>query len=485
MQYPNFIWSSYQSQAVTADQEATINFYWERMESRGATSQYALYPTPGVSLLGTASSSPGRAHFYQDGREFAVVGTSLVEIDEAGTITDRGTVATGTNPARIVSNGDGGGQLLVTSGDNAYYYNLSTDVLTQIAALNGKATMCEFLQGYGFVLDAATSTVYSSALTDFSSWTTGTDFAQRSAASDRWISMAAVHPYLWLLGSQTSEVWYNAASSGFPFTKHPSGDIPYGIAAKFSRAVIDGTLLWLAATDRGERQILRASGFTPEPISDYPRQLIFADYSTVDDAQGDAFSWLGHSFYLLSFPTERVTWAYDITENKWFQWGTWIAEDNRYVDWRPRWHAMAFGEHRMLDAETGGVYMLSRTVHTDVDSRPIRRLRRAPALSYENKRLIYPGFELDLEPGLGTSTGQGFDPQVMLRISRDGGKTWGTEQMRSAGKVGEYDRRVRWNRCGAARRMVFEVSFTDPIPWRLTAAYLTPNPIGLPQKGAA
>jgi PKD repeat protein len=71
--------------------------------------------------------------------------------------------------------------------------------------------------------------------------------------------------------------------------------------------------------------------------------------------------------------------------------------------------------------------------------------------------------------GMGTP---GEDPQVMLRISNDGGKTFISEQWRSAGKAGEYLARVEWNRLGAARRRVFEVVVTDPIPWRLTGAYL-------------
>jgi len=64
------------------------------------------------------------------------------------------------------------------------------------------------------------------------------------------------------------------------------------------------------------------------------------------------------------------------------------------------------------------------------------------------------------------------DPQMMLRTSNDGGRTWGTERMRSAGKTGEYGKRIRWTRLGSGRRRVFEVSVTDPIQWNLTDAYL-------------
>lgn len=66
----------------------------------------------------------------------------------------------------------------------------------------------------------------------------------------------------------------------------------------------------------------------------------------------------------------------------------------------------------------------------------------------------------------------GDDPQVMLRMSNDGGKTWFGELWRSAGKAGEWSKRVRWNRLGSSRRRVFEASVTDPVPWRLTGAYL-------------
>lgn len=64
------------------------------------------------------------------------------------------------------------------------------------------------------------------------------------------------------------------------------------------------------------------------------------------------------------------------------------------------------------------------------------------------------------------------NPQVMLRISNDGGKTWISETWRGAGKLGEYKRRVRWNRLGQARRRVFEVSVTDSISWRILGAFL-------------
>ena len=66
---------------------------------------------------------------------------------------------------------------------------------------------------------------------------------------------------------------------------------------------------------------------------------------------------------------------------------------------------------------------------------------------------------------------------VPMRFSNDGGKTWGAEQWRAAGKVGEYGARVKWERLGSARRRTYEIAVSDPIPWRVTNAYLSsPQP---------
>jgi hypothetical protein len=63
-------------------------------------------------------------------------------------------------------------------------------------------------------------------------------------------------------------------------------------------------------------------------------------------------------------------------------------------------------------------------------------------------------------------------PQIALRISTDGGRTWGNERLRSTGKVGEYDLEVAWERCGSANGgWMPEIVVTDAVPWRILGAY--------------
>lgn len=474
MDYPGFVGASYQSQSINADAERLVNFYVENMEVPNASVRSVLYPTPGFTTINSVGIGPGRAHLFVADREFAVIGSTLYDISFDGqTMTSLGTVGIDANPATISYNGDAGGQLFITSGGNGFCFDLATSVLTQITALNGIATMGDFVDGFFLAMNSNTGTWYISAIYDGTSWTTGTDFAQRSIASDLWRALKVQGRYIWLLGDQTSEIWYNSGGASFPFTPHTSGGyIPYGVAAPFSVATDASSITWLSTTRTGGVRVCRSEGFTPEEISTFPIQTTFADYDLAY-ASGDTYHDRGHNFYMIHIPRENISWGWDAQTRTWAERGTWNPTLDAFGVSRARHHVYAWGEHRWLDAVNGAVYKMDPNVGTDVDGLLIRRIRRAPHLSTSGTDLnFYAGFELDLETGLGVTTGQGSDPQVMLRTSDDGGKTWGAEMWRSAGKIGNYERRVQWNRLGAGRRRVFEVTMTDPIPWRIMNAYV-------------
>jgi hypothetical protein len=101
-----------------------------------------------------------------------------------------------------------------------------------------------------------------------------------------------------------------------------------------------------------------------------------------------------------------------------------------------------------------------------------RRLRRATHLSTEQLWNFYHAFQLDLETGVGLTTGQGSDPQIMLRYSDDGGHTWSSELWVSAGALGNYAHRAIWRRLGRSRDRIFEIIYSEPTKVALVNAYL-------------
>ena len=473
--YPNFIGGSYVSQSPVASNRRTVNMYVERQEVE-SQEQLVLYPSPGVTSLDQAVEAGGRAHFETVGREFCVIGPTFYEVDIDGLLTSRGTVAEDGNPATICGSGDIGDEVFITSGNNGYIFTLSTNGFATVRT--GATTQGDYLDGFFLALDAATSILHISEFADGTTWD-ATQVVQRSDQSDSWIALKVLNQYIWLLGTDTSSVFYNAGTAPFPFKLHPSGRVPIGCAAAYSPEVVAGSLQWLAKTAEGTGTVVRTSGFAPDDVSTFALHIAIEGYSDIASAIGDTYEDEGHTFYLLTFP-ENKTWVYDATPRlqlpnalRWTERSTWIAESNTEVAWRPLFHAFAFGKHRMLDRTTGNIYNLSSEVLLDVDSRPLRRLLRPTMLPAGESLVRVAEFELLLETGLGTQTGQGSDPQVAMRISRDSGKTFGNERLRSAGKVGQYGHRAFWTRCGSApkgKSWQPELVMTDPIPWRILGA---------------
>jgi hypothetical protein len=73
----------------------------------------------------------------------------------------------------------------------------------------------------------------------------------------------------------------------------------------------------------------------------------------------------------------------------------------------------------------------------------------------------------------------GYDPQVMLRWSDDGGHTYSNEHWSSIGKIGAYGHRTFWRRLGMTLKLrdrVYELSGTDPNKIAIMGAELIISP---------
>jgi hypothetical protein len=66
----------------------------------------------------------------------------------------------------------------------------------------------------------------------------------------------------------------------------------------------------------------------------------------------------------------------------------------------------------------------------------------------------------------------GRGPLWMLAWSDDGAQTFSAPHARDGGMIGEYRRRLLWNRLGAPRDRVFELSITEAVSARVIEAYL-------------
>lgn len=471
MLYRGFAGSSNPSQSVISDGERTVNWFVEPIQSEGAQSSPALYPTPGVEALATVSQVGTRAFGVAGSRSFAVIGGGYYEISDTWGMTLIGAVAQDSNPATISYSGQSGGQVFVTSGGNGYVHTLATNAFAQV--LTAEATMGGMLNARFLAFNITNGRVRMSGLNDGLTWDPLLYF-QRSQAPDPWQAMIVNQSEVWMIGQQTGEVWYDAGLYPQPFAARPGAVFPWGTLAPFSVGLSGSIVTWLGRSANGSGSIVAASGYTPQSISNYAVEDKITGYirdSTVDDAEVLTYEQSGHAFAVWSFPTAKASWAFDFSTGLWHERDTWDSAAGRSNAWAPRVHGLINGVHVVGARSSGTIYRLCPTLGLDVGGAPIRRLRIGPPLWAESRqRLAVSDFEIILEAGLGLVSGQGADPQVMLRTSTDG-KTWSSERMASAGKMGEYRRRCRWSRCGSSDKLWMpEVTVTDPIPWRLSAA---------------
>jgi len=70
----------------------------------------------------------------------------------------------------------------------------------------------------------------------------------------------------------------------------------------------------------------------------------------------------------------------------------------------------------------------------------------------------------------------GRGPLVNLRWSNDGAQTFNDPIPMDCGQAGQTLTRVIWRRLGSARDRVYEISMTDPVPWKIIDAYLFTDP---------
>jgi hypothetical protein len=297
-------------------------------------------------------------------------------------------------------------------------------------------------------------------------------FASKDGSPDDLVAIIVDRREVYLLGEMSSEAWLDVGSVPFPFQRIQGSSTQQGIAAAYSCARVGNSFAYVSKNNRGESTIVQMNGYIPQRISTHA-----VETTLVGQDVSDAIAWTyqleGHETYVVTFPSigeNGLTWAYDITTGLWHKW-LYTNNQNQYE--RHRGNCCAFFNQQVLlgDYENGKLYRLSLSQYTD-DGQLIRRLRRCPHITTDLQRQYFAELQIQFQPGVGLPTGQGQDPQAMLRWSDDGGFTWSNENWVTIGKQGQYFTRAMWRRLGFARDRIFEVVITDPIKAVIVSANL-------------
>lgn len=456
---------SYEARSVEENSRKLINMFLVQ-DPYNDVYPLVAYPSPGTSVFSANTGQSVRALFSQNNVLYAVIDDGFYSIDKTGSKTLLGNLNTSAGVCYVVGTNL---EIMVSDKTDGWIYALDTGTFTQItaSAFSSSSKTIEAQDSYFIAHVGQQFNI--SGLLDGLTWN-GLDFASAEGDPDDIQAIKSFQRRLFLMGNKSTEIWFNTGATEFPFSRVEGIYIDYGIAAVDSAAVGDSAIYFLAVGKNGQIGVLAVNeSFNDEIISTQALNSEFLIYNNINDARGWVYQQEGKEFYVLTFPSENKTWVYDTKLGVWHE----RTSTKDGIQGRHVMNCIAEFDSDILigDYSSGNIYKLDPKAYTDNGEEIIRTIRTSPIMN-DARRLFVNRIEVDFDNAAALVSGQGVNPQAMLRLSKDGGFTWGSWQYRSIGKIGEYGIRALWNRLGSGRRIVVELQLSDPVEWIVLGAYM-------------
>lgn len=408
-------------------------------------------PVPGMgrtrntlkSVLGTeAFADVGTVFFYGVAEVqndiYAAYGGALYRINSTGTVANLGAIVAGQTS---ISSNNG----IVTIAASGSYYTMSGSTIT--------ARTPNPFSSVGSVEFGDQYTLYTEkdgrrhAWSDLADPTTlpSLNFATAEATDGDTLRGVYINGRWVIFKEQSREVWYNTGQSGADAWKRLAGGVRnIGLKAFGLLTKTDEALFWV-----GNDNIARITldGIAEQKFS----------YPPVDTAiaQSDATECFyyedeGQKHCIIRF-SDRPAWVLDLATGEWHE----RAEGANHEAWPVRGTVKQGNSWRALRND-GLVRTLTRC--NEDAGEVLKRTAVSPTFYFPEQASV-DLIEIFARTGF---SDLGRDAQMWIRLSRDGGDTWGEEKWRSLGDIGDHSQRAVWRAQGLARQVTIEANVSEP-----------------------
>lgn len=487
---------AYTSRSLIASAQSCINLFPEsNPEEIDPPSPFTHYPRPGlISLAKPPVQGRGRGLYRaSNGDLYGVVGGSVYYIDQNWQFSLLGPIQNQFTPVSLADNGQSNGNqiVLVDNSPLGYQINMTSRQMALIVDTTGLfagATAVVFFDTFFAFNQIGTNNWYVSLSEQVAF--NALDQASKGTYGDPIQSLIACQRNLWLVGAMTAEPWFDAGGLIFPFEEVFGQLVPHGTIAPYSVCTTDVNAFWLSQDKDGRAIMLMIEGYSAKKISTFALEDEWLTYPRLNDAISYTYQQGGHTFVVIHFPSADKSWGYDLATKQWHQ-RAWIDNNGKFHRERVAFHAFAYDTNVGMDWATGEIYAIDQNTFTDA-GQPMACVRSFPHIVDELKQLTVSDFTLDMQTGtLPDSTEEtkiispfsdGFSdgfgpltrveaPQIALRISKDGGGTFGNYRIKTLASAGHYRSLLRWRGLGMGRDWVFEVSWSAPMPTGINQAF--------------
>lgn len=439
----NFVGQSYQHRSRSLSDQETMGLIPEHVPT-GKT-QASLTNWYGSKSWSTGTGTGRGVHVFA-GELYKVTNNTLYKIDSIGNQTSLGNIQ-GTKPCVFADDGStmrsasGGEDYLVIGGVLSVATDADLVPGNSVAYLNQKM----FNDSAGGQFQVSDVGVPGSVADN--------NTATAEAAPDDTVRVATFNERIYLFGDvSTVETWYDSGTGNPPVDRVNGGTMQMGIDSPYSVATSSEFVYFMGK----DSTIYRFSATQLQPVTPPAVAATFEGYFS-SDARAFVANLEGMSFYIITFPTEGKTWAFNEDGNAWFQLSTGANKD-QYLGTA---YAECYG--KKLIENGGNVLELDADTFTDNGEVVIRERVSPPIVDPTGERIEMSSFTLIMETGVGLITGQGVKPVAMFSASYDGGKSWSQESAVEIGRQGEGREKVTWYNMASAYEIVIRVRISDPV----------------------
>lgn len=422
-----------------------VNFYAVPKDT--GISQGFLQPASGIVPFTTG---PGldRGGVEWNGFCYRVMGTKLVFVSDAGTVTELGDVGTdvgiGTNTVTLDYSFD---RLGIRSAGNLFYFK--DNVLTQVTDPElGTVNDMLWVDGYWMTTDGEFLVV--TELND----PTQVDplkYGSSEADPDPILALRKIRNEVYAANRYTVEVFDNVGGELFPFARVEGAQIEKGTISRDAICVFMETLAFVGSGRNEQIAVYQALNGDAKKISTHEIDLILASYTSaqLQSAYVEARNEGGHEFLYIHLPDRCLLYDAGASEVIGVPvWTVLISGLEETGQYRGRYFVRCYDQWICAHPTEPQLGTLTHTLSSHWGE--ATRWEFGTQIVYnEGRGVIVHELELVGLPGY---VAQGENPVISTSYSLDG-LTWSMDKTRSAGARGDRQRRLVWYSNGYMRNI--------------------------------
>lgn len=438
-----------------------VNAYAEALGESGK-GPLAVLPAEGLVQFTDTDSGPCRGMIFMEdlNKLYSVHSSSVYMTNSAGTTTRIGTIP-GVDQVQLSRNQKADPQIIVQQSAAVQFIESDAVNFSADSDFPASVVTADVISNYA-VYGQEDGTFTLSGINDAKT-IDALDFDEFDHKAGKLIRIQEDNGELIGMCSSWMEFFRDTGNADFPFqTVAPPRS--RGLLAKNSVVKSDNTLMFVG----DDNNAYRMDNYNPVITSTHEfSRLVEADTGRANII-GFSYDRGGHKF--ACFSGTNWTRCYDSATQTWHS-----RQSYHQNTWRARHSVRAFNKTIVGDSQSGKLFYLDPDTFTE-DSGILVWKVISPPLHVFPHGAILDAVHFDMATGFGSL---GTTPKVMLRVSKDGGNTFGNYRELSLGVPGDKAARVTARRLGqfGPKGIVFELSISDPVARALVGCDVEIRPL--------